>query len=320
VFYDQFPGLTGAMSDASDAVRDGIIAGAAVSPAATMICSTLPELLDDDAAWQCARSGIPAVAGLRTGLACVAAMGAPPGDPARLRQIGRAAAAERSGAATEWLPEHEGKDLLRAAGVEVVHGRIVADAADAVLALAELGPAIALKLSSAAVQHKSELGAVWLGLSTESDVADAFARLEALSAHHGGSVLAERMAAPGVELIVAARADAVVSAVIVGLGGLWTEVLDDVAIVPLPADVPRIERAIRGLRGAPLLTGARGSAPIDLSAVARLAQRVGDLLLEESLDVLELNPVLAGPAGALAVDATARRRVAAPVAALEAAA
>jgi succinyl-CoA synthetase beta subunit len=274
-----------------------------------MICSTLPELLDDSAAWECVQSGIPAVAGLRTGLACVAAMTAPPGDPARLREIA-GAAGERSRTPAEWLPEHGAKELLRAGGVQVVDGRLVADAADALLALAELGPPIALKLSSADVQHKSELGAVWLGLSSGAEVADAFARLDALATEIGGAVLAERMAAPGVELIVAARADAVVPAVVVGLGGVWTEVLDDVAIVPLPADAARIERAMRGLRGAPLLTGGRGTAPIDLTAVARLAQRVGELLVEESFELLELNPVLAGPAGAVAVDATARRRVA----------
>jgi acetyl-CoA synthetase len=314
VFYDQFPGLTGAVSEASDAVRYGVIDGAhaAAGSATTMICSTLPELLDDGAAWQCVQSGIPAIAGLRTGLACVAAMRARPGDPARLREIGAAGTGRRDAPGQQlWLSEHEAKALLRAGGVDVVDGRVVLDAADAVRALAELGGPIALKLSSAAVQHKTELGAVWLGLSSEDAVADAFARLDALTAQFGGAVLAERMAAPGVELIVAARADAVVPAVIVGLGGVWTEALDDVAIVPLPARADRIERAIRSLRGAPLLTGGRGTTPVDLSAVARMAQRVGELLLEESLELLELNPVLAGPAGAVAVDATARRRVAA---------
>ncbi|MBV9604131.1 MAG: acetate--CoA ligase family protein [Solirubrobacterales bacterium] len=325
VFYDQFPGLAGDMAEASDAVRNGVIAGARAiaESAATMICSTLPELLDDAAAWRCVQAGIPAIAGLRTGLACAAAMRTPPGDPARLREIG-AAARQRSGTSGEWLSEDRAKELLRAGGVEVVDGRLVTDAADAVRALDELGAPIALKLSSPAIQHKSELGAVWLGLSSEAEVADAFARLEVLMAQFGGAVLAERMALPGVELIVAARADAVVPAVIVGLGGVWTEVLDNVAIVPLPADAARIERAVRGLRGAPLLTGGRGSTPVDLSAVARMAQRVGELLLEESLELLELNPVLAGPGGAMAVDAAARQRVAVPegveAAAVEAAA
>src|SRR5581483_8664696 len=134
VFYDQFPGLTGAVAEASDAVRAGILAGAAASPAATMICSTLPELLDDHAAWHCVRSGIPAVAGLRTGLACAAALRAAPGDPARLREIA-AAAGQRVQSPATWLSEHDAKDLLRAGGVPVVDGRLVADASEAVLAL-----------------------------------------------------------------------------------------------------------------------------------------------------------------------------------------
>jgi acetyl-CoA synthetase len=311
VFYDQPAGLSGPVAESWHAVRNGVIAGAraVAESASTMICSTLPELLDDEAAWQCVQAGIPAVAGLRTGLACASALRSVPADPARLLEIARASAGhERAGA--RWMSEHDAKELLRAGGVEVVDGRLVAEADDALLALAELGPPIALKLSSASVQHKSELGAVWLGLRSDTDVADAFARLDALATQFGGRVLAERMAAPGVELIVAARADAVVPAVVVGLGGVWAELLDDVAIVPLPADALRIERAIRGLRGARLLTGGRGSVPVDVAAVARMAQRVGELLREESLELLELNPVLAGPAGAVAVDATARRRVA----------
>ena len=313
VFYDQFPGLTGAVSDASDAVRDGIVAGAraAMDDAMTMICSTLPELLDDDAAWRCVQAGIPAVAGLRTGLACTAALRADPGDPARLREIGNAAG-RHPGSQTEWLSEHDAKELLRAGGVDVVAGRLVTDAGDATLALKELGGNIALKLSSPALQHKTELAAVWLGLASDADVTAAYAQLEPLARRLGADLLAERMAAPGVELIVAARADAVVPALVIGLGGVWTEVLGDVAIVPLPADAVRIERAVRSLRGAPLLTGGRATESVDVPAVARLAQRVGEILLEESLDLLELNPVLTGPAGAVAVDATARRR--APVA------
>ncbi len=315
VFYDQFQGLEGAAIEASDAVRDGIMAGAAASPVTTMVCSTLPELLDDDAAWGFVQAGIPAVAGLRTGLRCAAALRRPPGDPDRLQEIARVARAAaprdaRSGAEAEWLPEHEAKELLRAAGVDVVDGRLVHDEGDAVMALAELGGSVALKLSGAGIQHKSELGAVRLGLGTEAEVRAAFAALGALATESGGAaVLAERMAEPGIELIVAARADGVVPALVVGLGGAWTEVLDDVAIVPLPASAARIADALRSLRGAPLLTGGRGRAPLDLAAASRMAERVGEFLVEESLELLELNPVLVGESGAVAVDATVRRRL-----------
>ena len=307
VFYDQFPGLTGAVAAASDAVREGVIAGAALAPAATMICSTLPELLDDDAAWQCVQAGIPAIAGLRTGLACAAALRSAPGDPARLLEISRVAGAVDG--VVEWLSEHAAKELLRGAGVDVVEGRLVCSEDDAVVALCELGGSIALKLSASTIQHKSDAGAIELGLRTEAAVRGAFARLAAVDAGPTAAVLAERMAAPGVELIVAARADAVVPALVIGLGGIWTEVLDDVAIVPLPASAARIDAAVRSLRGAPLLTGGRGTAPVDLSALTRLAERVGTVLVEESLNLIELNPVFVGPTGAIAVDATASRRV-----------
>ena len=318
VFYDQPPDLDGAVRDSWDAVREGITAGAGLSEAATIVSSTLPELLDDDAAWRFIQAGIPAVAGLRTGLRCAAALERPAGDPDRLREIARVARGIRASPAAaaiegEWLSEHDAKELLRGAGVSVVEGRVVCDGDDAVVALGELGGQIALKLSAPWIQHKSDVGAIELGVRSEADVRSAFARLSALDGGTTASVLAERMAAPGVELIVAARADAIVPALVVGLGGVWTEMVSDVAIVPLPANAARIEAAIRTLRGAPLLTGGRGTAPVDLAAAARLAERVGEVLVEESLDLIELNPVFVGPDGAVAVDATARRRV--PVAA-----
>ena len=144
------------------------------------------------------------------------------------------------------------------------------------------------------MQHKSELGGVVVGLDTEAEVRAAYRRLAALAAEHDGVVLAERMAEPGVELIVAARTDGVVPALVLGLGGIWTELLDDVAIVPLPADAARIEAALRSLRGAPVLLGARGEAGVDVAAVARLAAAAGGAAAGRRLPVIECNPVIAG--------------------------
>ena len=312
VFYDQPPDLDGAVKESWDAVREGITAGAALSEAPTIVSSTLPELLDDDAAWRFIQQGIPAVAGLRTGLCCAAALEFPAGDPDRLREISRVARAASPADVVrelEWLSEHDAKELLRGAGVEVVEGRLVGSEEDALLALSELGGHIALKLSAPGIQHKSDVGAIELGLRSEAEVRSAFARLAAVGGGTTASLLAERMASPGVELIVAARADAIVPALVVGLGGIWTEVLTDVAIVPLPASSARIEAALRSLRGAPLLTGGRGTVPLDLASVSRLAERVGEVLVEESLELIELNPVFVGPGGSVAVDATASRRV-----------
>jgi acyl-CoA synthetase (NDP forming) len=308
VFYDQPHGMTGAPAESWRAVREGVMLGASLSPVPTLVASTLPELLDDAAAGEFHRAGVPTAAGLRTGLRCAAELlaGRRP-DPDRLREIAAGARAARAEGAGEWLAEHAAKELLRGAGVPVPEGRVVAGPDDAVRAWRELGGGpVAMKLSAAAVQHKSEIGGVVTGLDRAPDIRTAYADLARLAAGHGGEVLVEAMAPAGVELIVAAHRGGIVPALVVGLGGVWTELLDDVAIIPLPAGAPRIEQAIGELRGASLLRGARGRAAVDVSAAAALAQRVGEVLRERGLQTVECNPVVVGETGAVAVDAAIR--------------
>jgi len=308
VFYDQPHGLTGAPEESWRAVREGIAAGAALSAAPVMVSSTLPELLDDASALDFDRHGIPAAAGLRTGMRCAAAAAdRAAGDPVRLREIAALSRGLESPRGGEWVSEHEAKELLRAGGVPVIEGRLVSDEDDAARALPELGGRIAMKLSASSVQHKSELGAVVLSLVSGADVRAAFRKLAALSDTHGGAIRAERMAYGGVELIVAAHTEGIVPALVIGLGGTWTEVLDDVRVIPLPARAERIEQELLLLRGAPLLLGARGGRPVDLARVAELAERVGELVAGGALELIECNPVLAAPEQVVALDASARR-------------
>jgi acyl-CoA synthetase (NDP forming) len=316
VFYDQPPGLTGAPLESWTAVRNGIIRAGAQASVPVMVSSTLPELLDDGAAWQLAQAGIPAAAGLRTGLRCVAAMAESPGDPERLREIRRAALratgrttlrAARETPDEDWIAEHETKELLARVGVNTVDGRLVRSERELKAALAELGGRIALKVSARGLRHKSELGALALDLTDEETALREFGRLHVLARERNGVILAERMAEPGVELLVAVQVDAVVPALVIGLGGIYTEILGDVAVVPLPASAAAIERAVRSLRGAALLTGARGRRAVDVAAAAELAHRASELVGQGRLDVIELNPVIVGPWGAVAVDAVARR-------------
>jgi acyl-CoA synthetase (NDP forming) len=271
-----------------------------------MVASTLPELLDDAAAWRFAQEGVPAVAGLRTGLVCALALGRPPADVARLREV--AAVCGASGEPGEWLSEHDAKTLLRERGVTAVEG-VLANSEEAALdAFHRLGGHVALKVSSPDVRHKSELLALELDVVTADAVRIGYRRLAAM-----GDVIVERMAEPGIELLVAARRDAVVPALVLALGGVWTELLDDVAIVPLPASPARIERALRSLRAAPLLTGGRGTKALDVAAAAQLAHATGEALLSLDAELIELNPVLVHERGATAVDATMRLRAAAPL-------
>jgi acetate---CoA ligase (ADP-forming) len=305
VFYDQPHGLEGPVRESWDAVREGIRAGAAASAVPTLVASTLPELLDDAAAWELACADVAAVAGLRTALACAAALRCAPGDPARLRAIAAAAAPSAPG---DWLDEASAKALLAGAGIRVPPGRIARDEDDAADIFARLGRPVALKLVAAGMRHKTEAGAVALGLEDERNVRWAYRDLvrgnEQVSAD--ARVLVEAMAPPGIELLVSARRDAVVPVLTVGLGGVWTEAFGDAAVVPLPADAPRVERALRSLRAAPLLAGTRTGAPVDVAGAAALAARAGALLLEQGLELIELNPVVVNARGAIAVDALVR--------------
>jgi acetate---CoA ligase (ADP-forming) len=320
VYYDQ--AADSGRGDSWAAVREGIAMGAAASTIPVMVSATLPELLDEDAAFEFMAAGVPAVAGLRTGLACAAALGKSSADPARLREIAAAARRPREQPAAargpreqpataasfangrRWLAEHEAKELLRSAGLPTVDGRLVGDEDDAVVALSELGGHVAVKVSAPSVQHKADIGAVAIGLVSDEDVRAAHRRLSSLGID-AAAILVERMAPPGTELLVSARSDAVVPALVIAVGGAWTELLEDAAIVPLPATAERVEEAIRGLRAAPVLTGGRGGAPLDVPAAARLAAAAGALLLEQGLELIELNPVFVHEQGAVAVDAVA---------------
>ncbi len=308
VLYDQPVGIDGAAEESWRDVREGIHQGAAGSPVPVMVASTLPELLDDVAAARFIEAGIPAVSGLRTGLACAAALDQPAGDPGRLREIAAAAGRGAGNGHLEWLSEHEAKELLRGARVAVPDGRLVLGEDDAATALVELGGPVVVKLSSPSLRHKSEVGAVVLGLHEDKELRRAHRQVSALAERfEPASVLVERMAEPGAELLVAARADGVVPSLVLGAGGMWTELLQDAAVVPLPASPDRVESAIRSLRAAPLFTGARGGAPLDIASAAALAAATGDLLLESGLELIELNPVLVHERGATVVDALAVR-------------
>jgi acyl-CoA synthetase (NDP forming) len=210
------------------------------------------------------------------------------------------------------LPERESLERLGAAGVAVTPLRAVPlEAAAAVAAWRDLGGGpVALKLDVAGLAHKTDVGAVRLGPGDEPAIRAAVAELAGVAERLGEGptvrgLLLEPMAAPGIELIVGGRRDPVFGpAVLVGLGGILAEVIDDVAVLLAPVDASAVLARLAGLRGALLLRGARGRPGADTGALASLVAAVGQFLVDnpEVLEV-DLNPVIAGPAGAVGVDA-----------------
>ena len=305
-YYDQPQDMDPASADEWERTLDGIALGAQRSTAGVVVASTLPDTLPEPDVLRLLDQGVPAVWGLRTGLVVADALRRPAGDPRRLAQI--ATAADGRTQPGRWLAEHEAKSLLQAHGIPVPDGRVVIDVDDAVSVADGIGYPVAAKLSAPDLQHKSDIGALALGLSDAAAVRDAYSRLRRVPGHERDDVLVEAMAQPGVELLVAAHRDGVVPALVVALGGIWVEVVSDAAVVPLPAAPERVERALRGLRTAAVLTGGRGGVAVDLAAVSHLAAAVGDLLIRERLALVELNPVIATADGAVAADAVVRRQ------------
>jgi len=221
----------------------------------------------------------------------------------------KAVAGEVLGAAPGALTERQAKRVLAAYGVPVVPDRLALSADEAVAAAAEYGYPVVLKIESPAIAHKTEAGGVRLGLMDAAAVRAAYAEIVAnaqkITSDIAG-VLVQPMAKPGVEVIVGARVDQVVGAVVlVGLGGVMVELMRDttVAIAPVSADQAR---AMLGrLKGYRLLTGFRGSVPVDIEALVEVIARVSELAADhaERITEIDVNPVLARPDGVLAVDA-----------------
>ena len=202
------------------------------------------------------------------------------------------------------VAEHEAKALLAACGVPMAPSRLVRDAAGLADAAA-LGFPLALKIQSTAIPHKTEAGGVRLGIAGVPELEAAHAGILGNAARHAPNaridgVLAEPMAAPGVEVIVGVVRDPDFGPVVmVGAGGTATELFGDTAYRLAPVTEAEATAMLRSLRIAPLLDGFRGKPPADLPALARLValvSRVADAGRDRVAEI-ELNPVIVHPAG-----------------------
>ncbi|MDA0165013.1 GNAT family N-acetyltransferase [Solirubrobacter ginsenosidimutans] len=214
-----------------------------------------------------------------------------------------------------WLDPADVERVLAAYGIALIESRTAHSAAEAGRQAADLGGLVAIKAVAPGLVHKADAGAVALELHGKSAVvraAQAMTRDVAAAGHAVEGFIVQRMAPPGVELIVGIVGDPDFGPVVAcGAGGHAVELLGDVAVRLAPLGPRDAKAMLRSLRTYPLLDGYRGAEPADVAAVEDVLLRVSALAAAHpEIAELDCNPLRVGPAGALVLDA--RIRVAAP--------
>jgi acetate---CoA ligase (ADP-forming) len=193
--------------------------------------------------------------------------------------------------------------LVESAGIRLAAATPVETEVDATTAAAALGYPVVLK--ALGLLHKSDAGGVALGLRDADDLRAAFTRMAA-SLGASGYVVEKMVSAPvSAEVLVGCRRDARFGPlVVVGLGGVYTEIFRDAVVALAPAESSELEPLIRTLRGASLVTGARGRPALDIAGVADAAAALSRLAAAHpEIAEIEINPLLVGADGVVGLDA-----------------
>jgi len=210
------------------------------------------------------------------------------------------------------LDELAGKQLLASYGIAVPKSLVVRDAAQAASTCATLKPPLVLKVMSPDILHKSDVGGVRVGLNSAEAIVEAIREMMTTPQIGNARIdgfLVEEMAPAGQEIVIGGVRDPQFGPlVMLGLGGLFVEVLADVAFRICPITGLDAEEMLDELKGAALLAGARGRKPASRAAVLDSLLKVGGaggLLMSYADDIKEadINPLIASETGAMAVDA-----------------
>jgi acetyltransferase len=231
-----------------------------------------------------------------------------PADGERVAAILTRAAAEQR----EKLTETEAMEVLGAYGIPTVPWRSAASADEAAAAARAIGFPVVLKVISASIVHKSDVGGVVLGLTSEKDVREGYARMLQRVKERAGvvpeGVFVQAMIPGGHETIVGSTRDPRAGPLLMfGLGGLAVEVLKDVVFRVHPVTDVDAHEMVRAIRGYGFLEGVRGEPAVDLVALQEIIQRVSQLAGEhEAILEMDINPLVAFPDRVLALDARFR--------------
>lgn len=299
--------LTAASSESYAAIA---IATSEVTEKPFAVLSHYPGGIDRAAAARLRRAGVPLLEGTISGLAAVRHLfdhrdlrARPQLDPpAPVAADVRRAWQERLSSGDQ-LGEAEALSLLADWGLPVARTLPAASEAEALAAAGELGWPVAVKTAAPGVGHKTEQGGVALGVTGDEALRQAYRKI---SGRLGPLVDVQRMVERGIEIALGVVEDADFGPlVVVAAGGTLVELLGDRQLALAPLDDWRARRLLQRLRCYPLLRGFRGSEPVDedalVAAVVRLSALACDLA--GSLGALDVNPLVVGPRGCVAVDA-----------------
>ena len=207
------------------------------------------------------------------------------------------------------LPSLQALAVLESVGLIAVETRLARTAQEAARHGADLGFPVAVKIESRDVAHKTEIGGVALALGDAQAVRHAFDAVTTSALRHMPTaqldgVLVQKMASRTTELVLGLRHDPTFGHVVmVGLGGIFVEILQDVAFARVPVSAAQALRMLDGLRGRAILDGARGLAAVDRGKLIAAITALSDLAVRHpAIEELDLNPVFAGPDAVVIVD------------------
>jgi acyl-CoA synthetase (NDP forming) len=288
-----------------------IIAAAKARGIPAAICATLPENIDPETRDWLVAQGVAPMQGLTETLDAMRAAGLWAERRAQIMAKRPAPLlALRDLATLQTVDEAAGKALLSTLGLPIPAGEVVAGA-QVVQAASSIGYPVVLKMMGPKLAHKSEAGAVAVGLANATDLTAALQKMRADVTAHDPLALTDRFLVeamaprPLAELLVNLRRDAQFGLVLtLGAGGVLVELLEDAATLLLPASAAQIEAALNGLKIARILRGYRGARGADMAALAGFISQLCQLFESHSaaLAEVEINPLFVTATGPWVVD------------------
>jgi acyl-CoA synthetase (NDP forming) len=298
--------------DEDDSYPQAALAVAAATDKPVAVLASVPAAIDQRAAARLRAAGVPVLESTRSGLLALrhllaSRVAAPPAAttppntvPPNTGRRDRWAARLAAGAAGAEL-----LDLLRDYGIPAARAASASTLAGALVAAAEVGYPVALKTDEPGIAHKTDVGGVRLGVAGPAELTSGYADL---AARLGPRVAVCQMVPPGPELIVGmARDPALGPLIVTGPGGVLAEFFSERRVALPPVTIDAAASSISRLRFAEVLAGIRGGQPCDTAAISAAITAFSTLIAElgDWLEAFDVNPLICGPSGVLAVDALA---------------